>query len=409
MDGPAGRRSGLLVLVVLASAPTVYAAKTPTYTVVVSAPHRAYHQLPVSVSLPRPLPPAPTDRLRVTDLRTKEAVPAQGLRLGDQVEVDWIVADLAQGESRRYAVTFGGPPTAVPGVVKLETQPNAVEVTIDGQLFTRYCFQGAPKPYCYPVIGPTGAPVTRSYPMEGVAGEPQDHPHQRSFWFTFGEVNGIDFWAEGPDKGRQVHREFQAVESGPVCGVLRAVNDWIGPEGKKVCEEARELRVYRVPAARLLDFTTTIRATEGPVEFGDTKEGMFGFRVAKSMQLAGGQGHILNSAGQKDTDTWGKAAEWCDYFGPVSGATVGIAILDHPQNVHHPTHWHVRDYGLFAANPFGLKYFINDQTGAGRYTIPQGGELTFRYRILIHQGTPEEAKVADVYAEYADPPEVELR
>ena len=36
---------------------------------------------------------------------------------------------------------------------------------------------------------------------------------------------------------------------------------------------------------------------------------------------------------------------------------MGIAILNHPASFRYPTYWHVRDYGLFAANPFGLHDF----------------------------------------------------
>jgi len=387
------------------------ADKLPHYTVTLSAPHRSCHQVPVRIVVPAPKQPTQFGVVTVADVKTGRRVACQDVPLSlEQTEVTWLVDQLAQGETRAYRVAFTSETRPYgEGFVHAEQATDAVEITIDGQLFTRYVFRGAPKPYCYPIIGPTGAPVTRAYPMENVPGEPQDHPHQRSLWFTFGEVNGIDFWSEGPGAGREVHRQFQAVQSGPILGLVRAVSDWIGPGGTKVCEENRELRIYRVPDARLLDFGITIRATEGPVEFGDTKEGMFGIRVATPMQLAGGQGHILNAVGQRDGDTWGKAAEWCDYFGPVKGEVVGIAILDHPQNLRHPTYWHVRDYGLFAANPFGLKYFTGDKTGAGRYTIPQGGELTFRYRVLIHRGTPDEAGVPAAYAQYADPPVVSSR
>ena len=127
------------------------------------------------------------------------------------------------------------------------------------------------------------------------------------------------------------------------------------------------------------------------------------------MRLKGGDGQIVNSEGQQDDATWGKRAAWCDYFGPVNNEVVGIAILDHPDNLRHPTYWHVRNYGLFAANPFGLRHFIGDETGAGRYALPAGEELTFRYRVLIHRGTTAEAGVADWYGEYAHPPVVELR
>lgn len=163
------------------------------------------------------------------------------------------------------------------------------------------------------------------------------------------------------------------------------------------------MRVHNVPGVRLFDFEVTVLATEGPVTFGDTKEGTFGFRVAQTMTVDGGQGHIENARGDRDGAAWGKSAEWCDYYGPVDGEVVGIAVMHHPQNLRHPTYWHVRTYGLFAANPFGLSYFVGEGNN-GAYTIPAGGSLTLRYRVLIHRGTTEQARVAQAYAAYAQPP-----
>ena len=63
---------------------------------------------------------------------------------------------------------------------------------------------------------------------------------------------------------------------------------------------------------------------------------------------------------------------------------VGIAILNHPASFHFPTRWHVRDYGLFAANPFGRKEFPGG--GEGGYTLASGKELPLRYRMILHSG-----------------------
>src|SRR5436309_57659 len=93
--------------------------------------------------------------------------------------------------------------------VMLKKTDTAVEVTVGGQLFTRYIFAGGPKPYLYPLIGPTGKPVTRGFPMEKRERESNDHPHHRSLWFTHGSVNGVDFWSEDPKAGKQVSREVK--------------------------------------------------------------------------------------------------------------------------------------------------------------------------------------------------------
>src|SRR5207249_1657673 len=67
----------------------------------------------------------------------------------------------------------------------------------------------------------------------------------------------------------------------------------------------------------------------------------------------GGKGKIENAEGKvSEKHCWGRISAWCDYSGPIDGKNVGIAILADPKNPH-PTCWHVRGYGLMAANPFG--------------------------------------------------------
>ena len=69
------------------------------------------------------------------------------------------------------------------------------------------------------------------------------------------------------------------------------------------------------------------------------------------------KGQSINSEGVQGREMWGKRAKWVDYWAPISGNTVGIAIFDHPSNPRHPTWWHARHYGLVAANPFGVHDF----------------------------------------------------
>ena len=84
------------------------------------------------------------------------------------------------------------------------------------------------------------------------------------------------------------------------------------------------------------------------------------------------------------------------------GNAVGIAILDHPTNLRHPTWWHARDYGLLAANPFGQgKYEEEAAEGAGVHVIPNGEALTFRYRTIFHRGNPETVGIARAFEAFA--------
>jgi hypothetical protein len=289
--------------------------------------------------------------------------------------------------------------------VQISQLPDRLRVELSGQLFTEYFFKDVPRPFFYPVIGPGDAAMTRNWPMKTTPNEEHDHPHHRSLWFAHGDMNGHDFWSEERNFGKIVHDRFTKIESGKASGLIQSHNNWIAGDGKLICTDDRTFRVFNPKQAgeRVFDFEITLHATEGPLTFGDTKEGTMAIRLAETMRLKGpvGQGHIVNSAGVRDGDTWGKRADWCDYYGPVDGKIVGVAIFDHPANPRHPSWWHVRDYGLFAANPFGQHDFEKlPDKAAGNLTIPAGASVTFRYRFYLHAGDDQQAQVAQRYQEY---------
>ncbi len=287
--------------------------------------------------------------------------------------------------------------------VKVIDLKEKLRVEVNEKLFTEYNFKDeeAAFPYFYPVIGPTGVNITRHWPMKEGENEEHDHPHHRSLWFTHGEVNGHDFWQGASEK--IIHDKFTEIKSGPEAGIIQSQNKWVGRDGQIVCTDTRTHKFYYRPEVQMMDFEITIHASNGEVTFGDTKEGSMAIRLAPTMQVEGkvGKGHIINSAGNQDKDAWGKRAAWCDYHGPLNDEVVGVAIFDHPQNPRHPTWWHVRTYGLFAANPFGVHYFENKPKGTGDLTIKAGDNITFRYRLYFHKGDEKQGKVAEYYREYA--------
>jgi sugar phosphate isomerase/epimerase len=287
--------------------------------------------------------------------------------------------------------------------VKITEKQDKLRVDINGKLFTQYCYKDVPRPYFYPVIGPTGEPVIRHWPMKEGKDEAKDHVHHRSLWYTHGEINGHDFWGEGSRSGKIVHDEFLKVDSGQDAGVIKSRNKYVAKDDTVVCTDTRTHRFHNSEEGRLMDFEITIHASHGKVVMGDTKEGSMAIRLAPTMRLKGkvGKGHIVNSEGHRDDETWGKRAAWCDYYGPVDGEIVGVAIFDHPDNPRHPTWWHVRNYGLFAANPFGIHNFERKPKGVGDITIPAGESLTFKYRFYFHRGNTERADVAEYYRDYA--------
>jgi hypothetical protein len=299
---------------------------------------------------------------------------------------------------------FGFTVSLPAGQFEVAKNEAGVEIKYDGKLVTNFVQKSNTKPILWPIIGPGGHEMTRAYPMrQEVPGEPKDHPHHRSFWFTHGEVNGVNFWLEESKKEKPGHinvREYLKVEGGERA-TISTRNDWVAPDGTKVCEEVQTLVISKPGDLLVIDFQSVVTASEKELHFGDTKEGAFGVRVASSMDVdAKKGGHIVNSEGLTDKAAWGQKAAWVDYSGPVNGETAGIAILQHPTSYRYPNRWHVRTYGLFTANPFGEKDFPGGNAADGHHLIAKGKSITLKYRVLFHPGDAKAAKIAEQFQAY---------
>jgi hypothetical protein len=285
----------------------------------------------------------------------------------------------------------------------VEKTKGGVTVKYKGKLFTRYVVGQSNKPFMWPIIGPNGNEVTRAFPMKKREGERHDHPHHRSLWFGHQGIGGFDTWHE-PASGRKtnlgstVHREFVKAQGGDTA-VIVTRNDYVGG-GKKLLADERTHTFKVEKGQRIIDVDIIFIAEHGDCVLGDKKDAGFSVRIATSMDVDSKKGgSIINSNGITDKAAWGKRAEWVDYHGPVDGKTVGVAILNHPKSYRHPTPWHVRTYGLFTANPFGLRSLGQGKDGS--FTLKKGESIVLRHRVILHKGDHETAKIAEAYKAYA--------
>ena len=301
--------------------------------------------------------------------------------------------------------------------VKITPETDKIRVEIDGKPYTDFIVRGgdAMKPYLHPLRSATGKIVTRHFPMETVAGEPTDHPHQRGLWFAHDSVNGFDFWNneasyKTPNRGRIAVDKITSTKSGAKTGSIAAELSWTDANGVKLLGESRLMTFHSHPTLRIIDFDITLTAATN-VTFGDSKDGTFGLRIAPVLQEAASGGHgsvsalphtgvITNAEGMEhEKAVWGKPSNWMDYSGEIDGEKLGIAIFDHPENSRR-ARWHVRAYGLFAANPFGVSTFTGDKSQTSTVTLEPGSKLRFRYRVVIHPGDVKSAGIAALWDEY---------
>lgn len=311
--------------------------------------------------------------------------------------------------------------------VKVIQNPKAdlFRVTIDDRPFTQFLFSDTlPKPVLYPIHAPNGTVVTRGFPITPKEGEPTDHPHHLGLWLNYGDVNGLDFWnnssAIPPEKRNgygSVRFESLLMTRDGETGGLRYEAFWVGPDGSRHLHETTEFVFGEADGAWYIDRTTTLRA-ERPVLFRDNKEGMLGLRVAHELQIPAKEtkkytdangivttvtavtdkianGNYIASNGKQGDDVWSSKASWCMMYGKMGADSVGIVIVDHPKNIAHPTHWHARGYGLFAANPLGVKVFTNGKQELN-HSLKAGESMTLRYRVVIASGQriPDAGRIA---------------
>ncbi|HEY3838527.1 MAG TPA: PmoA family protein [Bryobacteraceae bacterium] len=273
------------------------------------------------------------------------------------------------------------------GGVVLTRVDGRIHVEIDGQPFSDFYYSPeAPKPYLYPLRAASGKIVTRRFPMEKVEGETTSDQHHRSLWLGFKLVNGYDYWENefsynNKNAGKAVTRSVDEVKSGDR-GVIAATIAWLSPSGEPLLEEHRRMTISADGRLRVIDcdidLTAIVKTT-----FGDSKDGAFSVRVAESMSERKG-GLITNSEGGRGmAQCWGKPASWVDYTGEVEGEKVGVVLFEHPASFHHPSRWHVRDYGLLAVNPFGANAF--DKTLVVQSSVlAAGATMHLRYRVIVH-------------------------
>jgi len=307
---------------------------------------------------------------------------------------------------------------------KYENGEQSIDLYHDGELVTTYHYRSGSKPILWPLIGPDGMKFSRDYPMiSDSKNEEHDHPHHRSIWMTFGEINGHDLWAEGKGKGVVCQVGEPEVIKSEDRITLIANHEWKGgsPEISSVSKTLADGCTESLPSLavceavfvihgtkeeRVLDFFYKLTAKQD-LHFGDTKEGMFAIRIPEAMRADKSGGHILSSDGRKDGNTWGYPARWVDYSGRVEKdleKSYGIAILVHPESFQANGRWHVRTYGLFAHNPFGIKDFpklqIPNDHPAGGYDLPNGQSLRFVYRVILHRGAWSHEEAEGRYSQF---------
>jgi hypothetical protein len=299
----------------------------------------------------------------------------------------------SQGENEAPQITF-----------EENSEENSINFLIDQQLFTAFRWsENMTKPVFWPILSPECYEITRGFPIEPREGERTDHPHQIGMWLTYGNVNGLDFWGNGSkglgtkNKNGGIIKHLKADKIIGVEGEVSFVSEesWQDSTGMELLREYTEYHFIAKGKMRIFDRITKFTAGENDVHMPDTKEGMFGIRVARQLELPDTEskdtlsneitGDYTSSEGITGADVWGTRARWMKLDGKIGDENVSVIICDHPENPNYPTYWHARGYGLFAANPLGAKDFTNGAE-VFNFSIPARQSATFKYRVIFESG-----------------------
>lgn len=295
-------------------------------------------------------------------------------------------------------VSYGGDTPGIKGFPRAQVIPQAAEqlsFQVDGREVLRYHFgAGVPKPYFFPVLGPSGRAVTRI----GHPRDPQSHRHHLSLWVGHQNVDGQNFWELSNKAGRIVHDSMLKFEDGDTAAaVLRS--KWISAENAALLIDERTWTLvprYERKGEYFLDLELTLTPVAQKAMIGKTNFGFLAVRVAKTMGVHDGGGQITNSEGKvNEPEVLWQRARWCDYSGQAApDAIEGIALFDHPENPRHPAYFHVRNDGWMGAS------FARDEG----MEITKEHPLRLKYRLWIHSKACDAAETERQWKQWAGTP-----
>jgi len=268
-----------------------------------------------------------------------------------------------------------------------------VSIVLDGVERLRWHYGlEYPRPFFYPLIGPSGESLTRM----GHPGAP-DHEHHLSVWFAHEKVAGVNFWSDlTPARIRQL--EWLCYEDDDAEARMAVRLGWFdGHDPQALLEQDVIVAVRPLEQREMaVEFALTCRPIAAQLELGQSNFGFLGVRVAKSISTHFGGGALTDSEGRSgEPAIFAQRARWMDYSGQVGSAASpvdeGITYFDHASNPDHPSSWHVRADGWMIASPCMQNPIV----------ISRAQPWTLRYLLHAHSG-PVNAERAKAIADQFD-------
>ncbi|MBK7628649.1 MAG: PmoA family protein [Bacteroidales bacterium] len=272
--------------------------------------------------------------------------------------------------------------------ITAEKVGSKINVTIGNKYFTSYIFSNDEKyPFFYPVNGPvSGGSVTSMRNGE--------YPHHSSLFFGCDLVNGGNYWQEGLERGRIISVNAQIQKQGGDTVLITDECIWSRPGAISPVKDTRKILITSPSATMSQIDVEIVMEMLIDVTIKKTNHSLFSARMAADLSVKNG-GTMINAEGSKsEKDTFGKSSPWIDFYGKRGDAIEGLAIFQHPSNPWYPSPWFTRDYGFMSPTPM---YWPANETDT---FMKKGTVLTLRYRVLVHSGDHNQAKIAEAFEKY---------
>lgn len=297
------------------------------------------------------------------------------------------------------------PPPAVAPTLQWDEQPgSSLALRRDGELVWRFSYgDGLTKPCFHPLALPGGRVLTLD--------EPGDHRWHHGLWFSWKLINGVNYWENDARTGRPAGRTAWTVtgidkrDDGSARMALQL--EYAPAGGDAVLREQRVLEVG-APAADgsfAIDWDCRFTAAQDCVLDRTPPPGAPGGKAnggyaGLSLRLPNLQARqAVTTAGpvvwNKDDRFRTKAAAM-EYDGVLAGEPVGVAILDHASNLNAPSPW-------YAIRSKAMTFFTPAVICDGAEHLASGAGFTLRYRVVVHPGRWDAARLAAAQAEYSTP------
>lgn len=263
-------------------------------------------------------------------------------------------------------------------------------VAYGGKRMMQYRFGEVPfKPYVQELRSPAGVQVLRDAPA--------DHLHHHALMFAIG-VDGVDFWAETPGCGKQVHTSHSIQMNGdrPGLGWIVENLDWMGPDGK-LLEEERWIEAYPLSGATMLTWRSRLTRPEGMGAANLTGSHYFGLgmrfvqsldKVARFVYADQVEGPVVRG------DERLTPGRWCAVQGQVDGKNVTIAMFNSPANPRPAAWFTMREPFTYLSATMRLHETPMELTAEK--------PMNLRYGVAVWDGQVGPQEIARVYGEWRE-------